>query len=44
MKFLDKNEEELIDRKSMECLETIGVKVKSENVLKMLDKAGAKVD
>jgi len=44
LKFLDKNEEELIDRKSMECLETIGVKIKSENVLKMLDKAGAKVD
>ena len=44
LRFLEKNEEELIDRKSIECLETIGVKVKSENVLKMLDKAGAKVD
>jgi len=44
LKFLDKGEEELIDRMSIKCLETIGVKIKSENVLKMLDKAGAKVD
>jgi len=44
LRFLDKSEEELIDRKSMECLETFGVKIKSESVLKMLDKAGAKVD
>src|SRR5512136_807129 len=28
----------------MECLETIGVKVKSESVLKILEKAGAHVD
>jgi trimethylamine--corrinoid protein Co-methyltransferase len=44
LKFLNKDEEDLIDQQSMECLETIGVKVKSENVLKMLDKAGANVD
>lgn len=44
LKFLEKGEEDLIDQQSMECLETIGVKVKSESVLKMLDKAGAKVD
>ncbi len=44
LKFLDKGEEDLIDQLSMECLETIGVKVKSESVLKMLEKAGASVD
>lgn len=44
MKFLDKDEEDLIDQQSVECLETFGVKVKSENVLKMLEKAGAEVD
>lgn len=44
MKFLDKGEEDLIDQQSMECLETFGVKVKSGNVLKMLEKAGADVD
>jgi trimethylamine--corrinoid protein Co-methyltransferase len=44
MKFLSKEEESLIDQQSMECLETIGVKVKSESVLKMLEKAGASVD
>ena len=44
MKFLDKGEEDLIDQQSMECLETFGVKVKSENVLNLLEKAGADVD
>ncbi len=44
LKFLDRSEEDLLDQLSMECLETIGVKVKSERVLKMLDGAGAKVD
>ena len=44
LKFLDKSEEDLIDQQSMECLETIGVKVKSESVLKILEKAGAHVD
>ena len=44
LKFLDKGEEDLIDQQSMECLETIGVKVKSETVLKILAKAGAEVD
>ena len=44
LKFLDKNEEELIDQQSMECLETIGVKVKSESVLRLLEKVGANVD
>ncbi|HJX04642.1 MAG TPA: trimethylamine methyltransferase family protein [Thermoplasmata archaeon] len=44
VRFLSKEEESLVDQQSMECLETIGVKVKSESVLRMLDKAGANVD
>ena len=44
LRFLEKSEEDLIDQQSMECLETIGVKVKSEVVLKILEKAGASVD
>jgi trimethylamine--corrinoid protein Co-methyltransferase len=44
LKFLEKEEEDLIDQQSIECLETIGVKVKSEIVLRMLAKAGANVD
>src|SRR4030066_264364 len=44
VRFLSKEEESLVDQQSMECLETIGVKVKSESVLRMLDKAGAHVD
>ena len=44
LKFLGKDEIELIDRKSIECLESIGVKVKSASVLKMLKEAGADVD
>ena len=44
MKFLEKDEEDLIDQQSMECLETIGVKIKSESVLRMLENAGAIVD
>ena len=44
LKFLDKSEEDLIHEQTIECLETIGVKVKSEEVLKMLEHAGANVD
>jgi len=44
VKFLHKGEEDLIDQQSMECLETIGVKVKSDSVLKLLGRAGANVD
>ncbi len=44
LRFLEKEEEELIDQQTMECLETIGVKVKSESVLNMLEEAGAAVD
>jgi trimethylamine--corrinoid protein Co-methyltransferase len=44
LRFLDKNEIELIDQKSIECLESIGVKIKSDGVLRMLEDAGADVD
>ncbi len=44
MKFLAKDEIELVDQQSVECLETIGVKVKSPSVLRMLKDAGAIVD
>ena len=44
LKCLDKNEEELVHRQSLKCLSEIGVMVKSEPVLNMLDKAGASVD
>ena len=44
LRFLERDEEELIDQQSIECLESIGVKVKSETVLKLLDRAGARVD
>jgi len=44
MRFLDRNEEDLIHRQSVECLETIGVKIKSPAVLRMLEGAGAIVD
>lgn len=44
LRFLERQEEELIDQLSIECLETIGVKVKSAEVLGMLAEAGATVD
>lgn len=44
LRFLDRDEEQLIDQQSIECLETIGVKVKSAKVLRMLAEAGATVD
>ena len=44
LRFLEEEEVELIDQQSMECLGTIGVKVKSESVLNMLKDAGAEVD
>jgi len=44
LKFLDKGEEELIHQQSIECLEKIGVMVKSPDVLKLLGKKGARVD
>lgn len=41
---LDKAEEELVHAQSLKCLGEIGVMVKSEPVLKMLERAGASVD
>ena len=42
--FMDKQEEEVIHAKSMECLERLGVLIHSQSVLKMLREAGADVD
>ena len=44
LKCLDKDEEELVHQQSLKCLSDIGVMVKSEPVLTMLEKAGASVD
>jgi trimethylamine--corrinoid protein Co-methyltransferase len=44
LKFLDKDEEELVHEESLRCLERIGVMVKSQTVLEMLERAGASVD
>ncbi len=44
LKFLCKEEEELVHSQSIECLEKIGVLVHSKSVLKMLEDAGAKVN
>jgi len=44
MKFLEKDEEDLIHEQSLKCLNEIGVMVHSESVLKMLAGAGAEVD
>lgn len=44
LKFFDKAEVELIHEQSIECLERIGVMVKSPDVLRLLRSKGAKVD
>lgn len=44
LNFLDRTEEDLVHEKSLECLEEIGVLVRSGSVLSMLGKAGASVD
>lgn len=44
LKFLDKTEIELVHQQSIECLERIGVMVKSPDVLKLLKSKGARVD
>ncbi|MBU0624160.1 MAG: trimethylamine methyltransferase family protein, partial [Candidatus Thermoplasmatota archaeon] len=44
LKFFDEDEEELVHEQSLRCLERIGVMVKSESVLKMLERAGATID
>ena len=42
--FMDRREEDVIHVKSIECLEKLGVVVRSQSVLKMLQGAGAEVD
>lgn len=44
MKFLDKNEEDIIHSQSLRCLKEVGILVRSPMVLKMLADAGADVD
>ena len=44
LKCLNRNEEELVHQQSLKCLSEIGVMVKSEPVLKVLEAAGASVD
>jgi trimethylamine--corrinoid protein Co-methyltransferase len=44
LRFLSKDEEDLIHEESLRCLEEIGVMVRSESVLKLLKKAGADID
>lgn len=44
LKFFDNDEEELVHEQSLRCLERIGVMVKSQTVLKMLERAGAAID
>lgn len=44
LRFLDKGEEELVHATSLKWLERIGVMVKSQKVLAMLEQAGASVD
>jgi trimethylamine--corrinoid protein Co-methyltransferase len=44
VKFLDKAEEEIVHTTSLDWLEKIGVAVKSQEVLAMLEQAGASVD
>lgn len=44
LRFFEKDEEELVHGQSIECLQRIGVMVKSEEVLRMLGAAGAEVD
>lgn len=44
LRFLSSNEEELVHEKSLEALSEIGVLVRSESVLSLLDDSGANVD
>jgi len=44
VRFLDRDEEELVHSASLECLGDIGVLVRSPAVLKLLEKSGAIVD
>ncbi len=44
LKFLSADEEELVHGQSIRCLDELGVKIRSPDVLTMLEGAGAKVD
>jgi len=44
LKFLDKDEENLVHEKSIECLDELGVAIHSPSVLKMLEDNGVKVN
>lgn len=44
LRFLDREEEDLIHMESLKCLDEIGVLIHSSSVLKMLEDAGAIVD
>jgi len=44
LRFLDRGEEELVHATSLKWLEKIGVMVKSQKVLALLEQAGASVD
>lgn len=44
LRFLSSDEEELIHKRSLEALSEIGVLVRSESVLSLLDDSGANVD
>lgn len=44
LRFLSSDEEELVHEKSLETLSEIGVLVRSESVLSLLDDSGASVD
>jgi len=42
--LLSRSEEDLIHAQSLECLQDVGIRVDSESVLELLEKAGASVD
>ena len=44
LKFLSKDEEELVHEQSLKSLANLGIKVKNDRVLKMLGDAGATID
>ena len=44
MRFLSRDEEEMMHGQSMRCLDELGVLIRSTRVLKMLENAGARVD
>ncbi|HDP96395.1 MAG TPA: hypothetical protein ENN25_01720 [Euryarchaeota archaeon] len=44
LKFLSKDEEEIVHAQSLKCLDDLGVAIQSPSVLKMLDDNGANID